>query len=93
MVNFSGIDEAYVAVSGRDRMILADIRDFFPMASGADLEECVEKLCPLGLCAALAKELTEAIDSLAERLATLPSPQRLFNPGRRIRIVQRKVAH
>ena len=37
MVNFSGIDEAYVAVSsGRDRMILADIRDFFPMASGAE---------------------------------------------------------
>lgn len=37
MVNFSGIDEAYVAVSsGRGRMILADIRDFFPIASGAD---------------------------------------------------------
>lgn len=37
MVNFSGIDEAYVAVSsGRDRLILADIRDFFPVASGAD---------------------------------------------------------
>lgn len=35
MVNFSGIDEAYVAVSsGRDCMILADIRDFFPEASG-----------------------------------------------------------
>lgn len=35
MVNFSGIDEAYVAVSsGRDRLILADIRDFFPEASG-----------------------------------------------------------
>jgi uncharacterized protein len=37
MVNFSGIDEAYVAVSsGRGRMILADTRDFFPTASGAD---------------------------------------------------------
>lgn len=35
MVNFSGIDEAYFAVSsGRDRMILADIRDFFPEAVG-----------------------------------------------------------
>ncbi len=34
MVNFSGIDEAYFAVSGRDRMILADIRDFFPEAPG-----------------------------------------------------------
>ena len=34
MVNFSGIDEAYFAVSsGRDRMILADIRDFFPEES------------------------------------------------------------
>lgn len=35
MVTSSGIDEAYFAVSsGRDRMILADIRDFFPVAVG-----------------------------------------------------------
>lgn len=32
MVNFSGIAEGYVAVSGGDRMIVADIRDFFPKA-------------------------------------------------------------